>query len=232
MRNKPTKPHVTVLIPSLNESKNIKRIILDCLKIKKYRLDVLVVIDSKTSDDTDDVAKKAGASVVYGKGAGKGSTFKSSIPHIKGDYVVQIDADYQFMPYDIPKIIDPLLVGYDVSLGTRYEKESSIEKGSVSITKLIGSFFLSMTTSIASFQRVTDVMAGFKAFKTSVLRELDPQTNHFGYEAELVIKAAKKGYKIINVPISYKKRTNGKSSVSSIKHGFLVLGTIIKTAIG
>jgi glycosyltransferase involved in cell wall biosynthesis len=225
------KPTVTVLIPALNEEKTIERMIVDCLKMDKYDVTALVVIDSKTVDRTDIVAKKAGAKVVYGKGLGKGSTVRSSIPYIKGEYIVQIDADYQFIPKDLPKMIEPLLKGYDVTLGTRYQKGAHVENGSVSALKLFGSYFLSLVTSIAAGQRITDVMAGYKGFKTKVLIDLNPKTNHFGYEAELVVRAAKKRYKIVNVPITYKKRIVGNSSVSSIKHGFLVLQTIIKTAL-
>lgn len=231
MKSKVKKNSLTVLIPALNEEKIIKRMIVDCLKIDKYDTDVLVVIDSKTTDRTDDVARMSGARIVYGKGLGKGSTVRSSIEHIKSEYTVQIDADYQFIPRDIPKLVDKLIDGYDVSLGTRYQKGSNVENGSVSLLKLFGSYFLSLATSIACGQRITDVMAGFKGFKTKVLRDLDFQTTHFGYEAELVIRAAKLDYKIINVPITYKKRLIGNSSVSSIKHGFLVFGTILKTAL-
>ncbi|HKC78459.1 MAG TPA: hypothetical protein VKB83_00005, partial [Nitrosopumilaceae archaeon] len=80
-------------------------------------------------------------------------------------------------------------------------------------------------------QRITDVMAGFKGFKRNVLVELDPQVDHFGYEAELVIRASQKKYKIINVPISYKKRDIGVTNVQSFKHGFLVLQSIINTSL-
>src|SRR5260221_6676551 len=108
------KPTVTVLIPALDEEKNIGKVIVECLKLKQYALTVLVVVDSKTTDKTDMVAKRAGAKVVYGKGLGKGSNIKTSLPYLKTEYIVQIDADYQFMPYDIPKLIEPLLNGYDV----------------------------------------------------------------------------------------------------------------------
>jgi glycosyltransferase involved in cell wall biosynthesis len=229
MKSEIKKPTLTILVPALNEEKTITKIIVDCLKLKQYDVTVLVAVDSKTTDNTDKVAKKAGAKVIYAKGLGKGSNVKSSLPYIKGDYFVQIDADYQFIPKDIPKLIEPLIKGYDVTLGTRYQKGSKVEKGSVSPLKLFGSYFLSFVTSLAARQRITDVMAGFKGFKTSVLKDLDPQTPHFGYEAELVVRAAKRRYKIVNVPITYKKRIVGSSSVSSIKHGLLVLGTIIKT---
>ena len=230
MKNK-QKPTLTILIPSLNEGKILTKVINDCKKIKEYKQQILIVIANKSTKATKDEAEKSGEKIINtGNRLGKGAAVKFAIPHIKTDYTVQIDADYQFLPEEIPQLITPLLNGYDVALGTRYQKGSKIEPDSVSFLRLFGSYALSLVTSIFVQKRVTDVMAGFKAFKTPVLKKLDPQVNHFGYEAELVVRAAKKGYKITNVPISYKKRNIGRSSVSSLKHGFLVLQTIIKTA--
>lgn len=231
MKNKKT-PKVTVLIPAVNEEKTIGKIVKDCLKIKQYKITVLLIIDSKTIDNTRENAKKAGAKVIHiGKGLGKGTAIKRSIPYIRDKFVVQIDADYQFQPHEIPKLINPLMNGFDVTLGTRYQKDAIVEKNSVSTINLLGSYFLSAVTSFFAMQRITDVMAGFKGFKTECLRKIKPTTNHFGYEAELVIKASQKRYKIINIPITYKKRGSGLSNVNSLKHGFLVLGTILKTGL-
>lgn len=226
------KPNVDVLIPALNEEKNIQKIVKDCLNVKLYNINILVLIDSRTTDNTSQEAKKAGAKVIHiTKSKGKGDNIKFAIPFLKSEYVVQIDADHQFQPYEIPKLVEPLRHGYDITLGTRYEKDSDVEADSVNTIKLIGSFILSSLSSLFSEQRITDVMAGFKALKTPVLKDLDIQTSHFGYEAELVIKGAQKKYKILNIPITYKNRPYGKSSVNSIKHGLLVLSTIIKTGL-
>lgn len=225
------KPSVDVLIPALNEEKTIEKIIKDCLKIKEFSIRVFVVVDGKTTDKTQEEAKKAGALAIRTKGNGKGAAVKYAIPYLKSKYVVQVDADYQFLPIEIPKMITPLLSNYDITLGTRYEKESKIEEKSVNWLRRIGSIFLSLVTSIFAKQRITDVMAGFKAIKLSALKDLNLKTNHFGYEAELVIKSAKKGYKILNIPITYRSRVFGKSTVNSFKHGFLVLVTIIKTGL-
>ncbi len=230
MKNK-QKPTLTIIIPSVNEGKILTKVIDACKKIKEYKQEILIVIMNKSTKATKDEAKKSGEKIINtGNRLGKGTAIKLAIPHIKTDYVVQIDADYQFLPEEIPQLITPLLNGYDVALGTRYQKGSRVEPDSVSYFRLFGSYALSLITSIFARKRVTDVMAGFKAFKTPVLKKLNPQVSHFGYEAELVVRAAKKGYKITNVPISYKKRDVGTSSVSSLKHGFLVLQTIIKTA--
>jgi len=224
---------LTVLIPAVNEEKTIQKIVTDSLKLKGYKkIQALVVLDNKTTDNTAKIAKKAGAKVINaGIALGKGAAVRFAIPFIKTDFVVQIDADYQFLPKEIPLLIEPLVEGYDVTLGTRYQKGAHVQKGSVSFLKLFGSLFLSLITSIVVVQRITDVMAGFKAFKTEKLKKIIPQTNHFGYEAELVIKSAQKNYKILNIPISYKKRSIGNSNVSSIKHGILVLMTIFITGL-
>lgn len=229
---KTERPRVTILIPAVNEEKTIEKIVRDCLSLRQYSINVLVIVDAKTNDNTRRIAQKSGAKVIHiGAGSGKGTAIRKSLPYIKGDIVVQIDADYQFQPNEIPLLVGPLLNSYDVTLGTRYQKGARVEKGSVSLPKRIGSFVLSLVTSIFAKQIITDVMAGFKGFKTPVLKELKPEVDHFGYEAELVLKAANKHLKILNVPITYKARPSGHSNVNSVKHGVLVLFTILKTGI-
>lgn len=221
---------VTIIIPSVNDQKTIGRLIKDLYKYSSLTPEILVVLDSKTTDNTASVAKKMGAQVInIGKSHGKGYAFRKSIKYVKNFYTVQIDSDYQFLPIDINKIINPLINGYDLTLGTRYEYGSRIEPGSVSTAKKYGSYFLSLITSILIGQRVTDIMAGYKGFRSESLIKINPRVNHFGYEAEMIINAKKLNLRIKNIPIGYKKRIVGVSSVSVIKHGLLVLETIIKT---
>lgn len=224
-----TKPKVTITMAALNEEKNIAKSLSECFKLKQYDLQVLVVLDDKTTDNTAKVAEKAGAIVIQtGEWQGKGAALRKATKFIKGDYVVQIDADYQFMPFDIPKFIDALQNGYDVALATRYEKGAKVYKGAVTPFRQFGIHFLSLATSIAAGQRVTDMLAGFKAFKTTVLKEINMKENHYGYEAEVIVKAAKKKYRITNIPITYRKRVEGNSKLMPIKDGILFLLTIIK----
>lgn len=227
------KPFVSVMIAALNEEKNIERTIRETLKIKKYKLEILVVLDSKTTDHTAEVSKKAGAKVIQtGKWLGKGAALRLALPSAKGDIIVQMDADYQFMPYDIPKLVESLLSGYDVALGSRYEKGGNPEKGSVTRLRRFGIYTLSLLTSIFCGQRITDMPAGFKAFKKKVLEDINMQIDHYGYEAEVIIKAAQKNYKIICVPIDYKTRVVGNSKLIPFKDGYLFLKTILRLGLG
>lgn len=232
MKRKNAKPRVSVLIAALNEEKNIKKTVEECLKIKKYKMEIFVVLDSKTIDNTKEAAEKAGAKVIHtGKWKGKGAALKYANKYIKGDYIVQMDADYQFLPRDIPKLIEPLRNNFDVTLGSRYIYGAKVNKGAVTLFRRFGIFFLSLATSLFSGQRITDVLAGFKAFKASTLKDINIQIDHYGYEAEEVIKAAQKGYKILDVPVHYKKRAYGKSNVMPVKHGLMFLASIIKTGL-
>lgn len=124
------KPFVTITIAALNEEKIISKTLRECFKLKKfYNLQVLVILDSKTTDNTAKIAKKLNANVIQtGKWQGKGAALRKAMKFVKGKYTVQLDADYQFMPFDIPKMIKPLLSGYDVTLATRYEKGARVEK--------------------------------------------------------------------------------------------------------
>ena len=107
------------------------------------------------------------------------------------------------------------------------EKGGNPEKGSVTKLRRIGIYGLSLLTSVFSGQRITDMPAGFKAFKKKVLKDIDMQINHYGYEAEVIIKAAQKNYKIICVPIDYKTRVVGNSKLIPFKDGYLFLKTIL-----
>lgn len=224
------KPKVTITMAALNEEKVIGKTLAECFKLNKlYDLQVLVVLDSKTTDNTKEVSEKAGATVIdTGKWRGKGAALRKATKFITGDYVIQIDADYQFMPFDIPKFMDALQNGYDVALATRYEKGAKVSKDSVTPFRQFGIHVLSLATSIAAGQRVTDMLAGFKGFKVNVLKDINMKEDHYGYEAEVIIKAAQKKYKITNIPITYKKRVTGVTKLMPIKDGILFLQTIIK----
>lgn len=223
---------VSAFLAALNEEKNVAKTVKECLSLKDYKMEVFVVIDSKTTDKTAEVAKKAGAKVINtGKWKGKGYALRVAQKKATGDYIVQIDADYQFLPRDIPKMIEALENGADVALATRYRKGAKVEADSVTPLRRFGIFFLALATSVFAKTLLTDVLAGFKVFKAEVFKKVKFRENHYGYEAEEVIRAAQKGFKIVEVPVHYKKRVVGNSKLVPFKHGFLFLQTIIKTGL-
>jgi hypothetical protein len=97
-------------------------------------------------------------------------------------------------------------------------------------TNLFGNIFVSLVATIFSGKLIIDVMTGLKAFKKNKIKKIIPIANDFAYEAEIVIRASRKGFKISTVNISCRKRKSGKSYLSPYKHGFAVIKTIIMTA--
>lgn len=219
----------SIIIPAYNEEKNIQGVIKECLELKRKFPIEIIVVDDGSKDKTSEVAKKAGATklVKYSPNKGKGHAFRQGIDKARGAYIIQIDSDHQFQPNEIPKFIELLENGYDIVLGTRFNK-GDIEKGSVTKLNLFGNWLMSFTTTLFSGIKVTDIMAGFKGFKTNAARQLNLVTPHFGYEAEVIVKAGKLGLTVAEVPITYKKRPFGTSGVSAIRDGSKVSWTIIK----
>ncbi|MBI1870785.1 MAG: glycosyltransferase family 2 protein [Chlamydiae bacterium] len=222
-------PLVSIIIPAYNEEKNIRSVIEDTLQLKTQFPLEIIVVDDGSKDETADVAKSAGADRVisYPKNKGKGGAFRMGVDEAKGEYIIQIDADHQFQPHEIPLLVEALHQGYDLVLGSRFN-QGKVEKGSVKWVNVFGNWLMSATTTFFSGIKVTDIMAGFKGFKTEVARKLDLVTSHFGYEAEIIVKAGKMGFSVKEIPITYTKRIFGTSGVSAIRDGSKVAFTIAK----
>ena len=95
--------------------------------------------------------------------------------------------------------------------------------------RFLANYVVSGLTSLLCGKRYTDVNAGFKAWKSSVIRDLNIRCNHFGYEPEIAILAAKRGYHIVEVPVNYKGRQRGISNVKLIRDGIIIPLFLIKT---
>lgn len=218
-----SKKLVSVIIPTYNEGKTIGKIIREVKDLNGQFPIEVIVIDAHSSDKTVEIAKKEGVKIIVrDKKYGKGTDFWLASQKAKGDYVVQIDADYQFSPRDIPLMVKSLENGADVVLGKRISHKDA------PFIRTLGNFIFCSFTSILLGKRIEDVVAGFKAFRTPALLSLNLKESHFGYEGEVVVKAVRMGYIIDQVPVSYKPRTTGKSQVDPLRDGFLTLWSILK----
>lgn len=220
------KPKVTIIIPTYNEHNTITDIIKDILKFKEQYILEIIVADGGSKDNTVQLAKRERVKVIQNKKKrGKGIDFWEAALKAKGDYIVQIDADYQFSPKEIPLFIDQLQKEADVALGWRTKHHLT------PTIRTFGNAIFSIFTSIILQRRLHDIVAGFKGFRSPVLRSLNLQDAHFGYEGEIVVKSARMGYKIVEVPVTYQNRVAGKSQVNALRDGFLTIYSILKARV-
>ncbi len=215
-------PLVSVVIPTFQEKSNITSIIKKTKKIAKiYDLEIIVA-DGGSSDGTVTLAKKAGADVVleFPWKRGKGIDFWEACLNARGKYIVQIDADHQFDPEQIPLFVESLKSGADVAIANRDYSEALL-------LRTLGNHIVSILASIVLKRRIYDMLAGFKAIRKDVLLPLKLKEKSFMYEVELVAKAVRMGFKLDQIPVSYKKRMREVSQVNLVKDGLLQLKSVI-----
>ncbi|MCJ7581813.1 MAG: glycosyltransferase family 2 protein [Candidatus Aminicenantes bacterium] len=220
------KEAVTVVIPTLNEEQNLLPIIEKC---RKYCSEIIVV-DGHSTDNTVEIARKAGAKIIYDNKKGKGDALRTCIPHISREITVFIDADGSHDPDDIPKLVQPILEdSADHVTGSRLLGGSSeLHGGFDEFMRLIGSSVITGFIGWRFKKRISDSQNGFRSIKTELLRNLDLKENITTIEQEMIIKTLKKGYRLGEVPTHEYKRKYGKSHIKIRKVAFRYVFSMIK----
>ena len=199
--------NIVITIPAYNEEKTIGKLISEIKKVmsnENYSCKILV-IDDGSRDSTAKSAKKAGA-IIYShpKSYGLAEAFKTEISkslELKPDIIVHIDADFQYQPKEIPKLIEEIKKGYDLVLGSRFK--GTIEE--MPFIKRLGNIAFSKVVSQITGLHISDAQTGFRAFTRKVAESIPITSNHT-YTQEQIIRAVKQKFKIKEVPVYFAKR--------------------------
>ena len=191
---------ICVLIPAYNESERIGELILQILALKG--ITGIIVVDDGSIDSTADEARKAGAVVLkHEKNKGKGAALRTGFSYVKsGDFeaVITLDGDGQHDWNEIPNFIEVYKKGgADVIVGSRMTKCENMP-----FVRYLTNRFTSFVTSLLGTCKVTDSQSGFRLISSDVLKRIELSTSKFEIESEVIIKAARKGFKIKEIPIS------------------------------
>ncbi|CAN2040359.1 dolichol-phosphate hexosyltransferase [Candidatus Magnetomoraceae bacterium gMMP-15] len=217
---------ITIVIPTLNEEATIVDIIKKC---QAYSDDILVV-DGHSTDKTAEFARSMGARIIFDHKKGKGEAIRSAIAHIPREIAVFIDADGSHDPYDIPKLIQPIVEGRadHVSASRLIGGSSELHGGFDECFRLMGSSFITACINNRFRVRLSESQNGFRAIKTNILKSLGLQENITTIEQEMIIKTLKKGYRMAEVPSHEHKRKAGYSKIDVKKVAFRYVYTVIK----
>ena len=217
---------LSIIVPCYNEEATVGKVLQQLLELQlPCEVEVLVVDDGSTDSSTNIIEKFQKVQLIrHEVNKGKGAALKTGIENASGDFVLIQDADLEYFPKDIPKLIDPILSDKaDVVLGSRFLGKP---KG-MSRSHLFANKLLSFAARILFHSRITDVMTGYKVFPRKAFEEISITSRSFDIETELVGKFLRLGLRVVEVPIQYEYRRMGKSKITW-KHGFASLWKLLR----
>lgn len=210
-------PRVLIIIPAWNESRSIGTVVREVRDELPY-VDVLVV-DDGSADDTAAVAQQAGAAVArlpYNLGVGGAMRLGYRYAHRHGyDVAIQVDADGQHDPRYVPKLMD-VLSDADIVIGARFAGEGEYQ---VRGPRKWAMGMLSLVLSWLAGTRLTDTTSGFRACNRRTIEMFAAwyPVEYLGDTVEVLVHAARSGYRIRQVPVAMRARQAGTPSHSPVK---------------
>jgi glycosyltransferase involved in cell wall biosynthesis len=202
---------VSVVIAAKQEARSIVSVIE---RTCPFASDVVVVVGHST-DGTSEVAAQKGARVMADGGLGKGEAIRRAIPTLSRPITVFLDADGSHDPEDIPLLVEPILADRadHVSASRLRGGSSELHGGFDEFFRLTGSSFITACINWRFNCRLSESQNGFRAIRTSVLKQLDLREDITTIEQEMIIKTLRRGFRMAEVPSHEHPRTHGDSHI-------------------
>jgi glycosyltransferase involved in cell wall biosynthesis len=209
---------VSVVIPCLNEAESIAECVNTAQRVlQENGLDgEVVVVDNGSEDGSATLAQLAGARVVEEPRRGYGSAYLAGFAAARGDYIVMIDADLTYDFEEIPRFVHELDCGAELVMGNRLQ---AVQPGAMSTLSRIGNPLLSGFLNLLFRTPVGDAHCGMRALRRDVLPALALQATGMEFASEMVIRAARGGLEIRELPIALHPR-EGESKLSPFRDGW------------
>ena len=219
---------IALIVPALNEAAAIGEVLR---AVPAGSVDAVVVVDNGSTDGTGDVARAHGARVVRAERRGYGSACLAGLHAASGfDIVAYLDGDRSDDPRDLPRVLAPIVADRaDLVLGSRLG--GGIQPGALPAHQRAGNRVATMLLRLLYGLRLQD-LGSFRAIRRERLLALGMAHPTSGWPVEMVVKAARRGYRIAEVPIRYHPRIGvskvGGTLGGSLRAGGSMLGTIVR----
>lgn len=215
------------MIPVFNERPTLMKIlsIVEDLPLNKE----LVIVDDGSTDGSRDIleslAPERARVIIHESNRGKGAAIRTAIPATTGDVIVIQDADLEYDPRDLVKLLRPIHDGKaDVVYGSRFTGE----RRNMFFWHWVGNRFLTLVTNILYDSTLSDMETCYKMFRADVLKELELRSMRFEIEVEMTAKVLKSGKRIYEVPISYAGREFHEGKKITWRDGITALANLIR----
>jgi glycosyltransferase involved in cell wall biosynthesis len=223
---------LSIVIPVFNERQTVATLLARVLRLP-LPLEIIVVDDHST-DGTLDVIRPftdiAGVKLIAKpRNEGKGAALRTGFENVTGDIVIVQDADLEYDPRDIPRLIQPIVEGKaDAVYGSRFLART--HRGSSTVHQW-GNRFLTMISNAVTGLRLTDMETCYKAMRRDLLQSIPLRQDRFGFEPEITAKLARRQCRILELPVSYAARAWDAGKKIGIRDAINALYCVIRFAI-
>jgi glycosyltransferase involved in cell wall biosynthesis len=208
---------VSVVVPALNEEASIA-VVLAAVPLAV--VDEIIVVDGGSSDRTVEIAQAGGARVICEPQRGYGRACAAGVATAASDVIVFLDADGADDPMQIPELLAPILAGRaDMVLGSRLAGEMAAD--AMPWHKRFGNRLSAWLIRRLYGLSITD-LAPFRAVDREKLLVLEMSEMTYGWPTEMIVKAARRGWRVVELPARYRPRLGGRSKISGTLKGTLL----------
>jgi glycosyltransferase involved in cell wall biosynthesis len=216
---------VSVVIPTLNEAGNILETVTTIYKEIAYPKEIIIV-DGNSTDGTKEIVKDTNfCKLIIEPRRGYGLALRTGIKQAKGDVVVMVDGDGTYEVKHINRLLDTLIENdADLCQATRmYDLRKAM-----GFTNFVANKIITFCFDFFYSQFLSDTQSGFRAISRSALEQVELYENDMAFATEMLVQFAKKSFKMVEVPSSYRARKYGRPKMRRIKSGIEIFTTIVK----
>lgn len=219
---------LSVIIPVYNEELTIGNII-DRTKSALQQIGLvyeIIVVDDHSYDKSLEVAKNHGAKLFTLKQhLGKGYALRAGFAKAKGDIIITIDSDGSHRPEELSRVLTPVIKNnVDLVIGSRYLNQKNVASKKLNA---FGVRIFNLLIQSLTGTAISDSQSGYRAMKRQVLIKQRLKSGGYEIESEMLVKTAKDGFRVAEVPISFEQRTYGRSGVDPLVDGSKILLSIV-----
>lgn len=219
---------LSIVVPMYNEEPTVGNVlyrIITVLQATGFRYEVIVV-DDCSRDKSVAVAKKQGVKVYrLAQHMGKGYALRAGFAKTKGDIIGTIDSDGSHLPEELPLLLLPLMRDQaDLVIGSRFLNNGD---GTTRKINKIGNRLFNSLIHILTQNPISDSQSGYRVMTQQVLKSMKLTSGEYEIESEMLVKIARKHFRIKEAPISFEQRTYGRSGVDPIVDGLKILLSIM-----
>ncbi|HEY9507432.1 MAG TPA: glycosyltransferase family 2 protein [Gemmatimonadales bacterium] len=224
------KPKLSVLVPVYNEARTVATVV-DRLRAVDLEMEIIAV-DDGSSDGTGDIlaglrdSGRIDTLLIQNPNQGKGAAIRAGIAAATGDIIVVQDADLEYAPAELPRLIQPILDGKaDAVFGSRF---LGGDHRVLYFWHSVGNACLTLMSNMLTNLNLTDMETCYKAVRAPVMKSLVLTTDRFGFEPEITARLAQAGARIWEVSISYSGRTYEEGKKIGWRDGVAALWHILR----